>query len=131
MHNFYILPRFGNYDLGTILQVQKPGEALIWIVSLRKYYISWHSLYIVLWTFCNVKKFWDLFTGARDDNNNINKNSRQDNVINNSSNNNNKKTLEDFQNCGIISRQEPKEIQSPVRVSILPHFVAWRIQSLH
>ncbi len=54
-----------------------------------------------------VQKFWDLFTGTRD-NNNINKNSRQDNVINNiSNNNNNKKTLEDFQNCGIISRQEP------------------------
>jgi hypothetical protein len=70
-----------------------------------------------------VQKFWDLFTGTRD-NNNINNNSRQDNVINNSSNNNNRKTLEDFQNCGIISRQEPKEIQSTVRVSILPYFVA-------
>jgi hypothetical protein len=48
----------------------------------------------------------------------MNKNSRQDNINNSSSSNNyNKKTLEDFQNCGIISRQEPKEIQSPVRSS--------------
>ncbi len=92
--------------LGTILKIQKPWEALIWIVSLRKYYILWRSLFIIIWTFLNVQKFWDLFTGTRDDNN-INKNSRQDNINNSSSSNNNKKTLEDFQNCGIISRQEP------------------------
>jgi hypothetical protein len=52
-----------------------------------------------------------LFTGAKDDRH-INSNSRQNN---NNNNNNNKKTLEDFPNCGIISRQEPAYIKRKIK----------------
>jgi hypothetical protein len=62
--------------------------------------------------FNGVQNFWDSFTRARDDKK-ININSRQEN----NNNNNTKKTLEDFHNCCIMSRQEPayfsNEVQSP------------------